>query len=173
MTTHDVQLVKTLERRFLPYALDIVDTSFSKEDDHMAVVMELLRSRHAQHVSFRGCTSSCSHWLRQESFMYLRLHLPGGCTDDNQVPAANVESDTSQVREFADKLLNEWLLPCRVCCHSSLRHFRELFRFTGYYTLNVLQQLKEHPCSWTSKFLFLVVSLQFCMTMHCVTASIV
>ena len=112
----DVQLVKTLERRFLPYALDIVDTSFSSQSAYMDLVFELLRSRHAQHVSFRGCTSTCSHWLRQESFMYLRLHLPGGCTDDNQVPAANVESDPKEVSDFAEKLLREWLLPCRVRC---------------------------------------------------------
>jgi hypothetical protein len=95
MATCAMQLVKTLERRFLPYALDTIDTSFSKEQDHLALVMELLRSRHAQQVSFRGCTTACSHWLRQESFMYLRLHLPGGCTDDNQVPVAGIENDAS------------------------------------------------------------------------------
>lgn len=56
--------------------------------------------------------------------MYLRLHLPGGCTDDNQVPAANVESDPKEVSDFAEKLLSEWLLPCRVRSrmHAAMRH---------------------------------------------------
>jgi hypothetical protein len=105
-----------MERRFLPYALDITDTTFTSESHYIALVMELLRSRHAQYVSFRGCTTTCSQWLRQETFMYLRLHLPGGCTDDNQVPGATVESDSKEVKAFAARLVNEWLLPCRVCC---------------------------------------------------------
>jgi hypothetical protein len=108
-----VQLVRTMERRELLYSLDIAETAF-EGDDYINLLLALLRSRLAVHVAFRGCNHACSPWLRQQAFMYLRMHLPGGCTDDSQVLAASRESDAKEANALTDRLLKEWIQPCRV-----------------------------------------------------------
>jgi hypothetical protein len=129
------QLLQVLEDRQRPYSLDVIGTTFT-DGSYTALLLALLSHEAPAAISLRGCACDMPRWKRQEAYILLSHHLSRDGAqrrfvgDETPVElwagggagGAGWESGAGSKREraeFAQMLLDEWLVPMKAHCHSS------------------------------------------------------
>jgi hypothetical protein len=125
-----VQLLQVLEERQRPYVLEIISSKIS-EAVYMRLLLAVLLSDFPQALSFRGCQCLAPRWKRLEAYILLSYHLwregsaPRRFVDDeNPVELPGNLADGARVdrvsekerREFAQRLLDDWIVHRKVRC---------------------------------------------------------